>query len=220
MTTPDDSYDDISRLVLEENVLGKRTLSSRVNTLRRLREFYALRPEIPLYSALRFFWNLSPEEQPMLAVLCAATRDPVLCASAETILGWPTGTAFRKQELEERLRSVYPGRYSTVVLEAMVRRLLSSWTQSGHLKGRSTKIRTRAVSGPASTAYALFLGYLTGLRGNALFDTVWVRILDTPPAEVHRHAFEASKRGWIDYKRAGDIVEVGFSGVSGAEKAL
>lgn len=66
---------------------------------------------------------------------------------------------------------------------------------------------------PAAGGYALFLGYLSGARGNGLFTTLWARLLDIPPARAHDLAFEASRRGWIDYRRAGDVVDVGFSAV-------
>jgi len=219
-TTPATPYEELSSLILVDNILGKQTQSARVNILRRLREYYSLHPEIPVYSGLRFFWDCINEEQPLLAILCAAARDPILRESAEVLLPLQTGDVLSKQVMEDRLRAVYPGRYSTIVQESMVRKLRSSWTQSGHLIGRSIKIRKHAVCGPASTAYALFLGYLTGLRGNALFSTIWVRILDATPSEVHQYAFEASKRGWIDYRRSGDVTEVGFSAVPGHETAL
>jgi len=206
-------YQEVRRLVLDENVLSKATQASREKTLRILREFYALRPEVPVYSALRFLWDHDVREQPLLALLCACARDPVLRESASVVLPWPVATSLPKNVMEDALRSAYPGRYSPDVIRRMTRNLLSSWTQSGHLSGHSVKIRCRALSGPASTVYALFLGYLSGGQGNALFDTLWVKLLDAPLDQVYRNAFEASKLGWIDYGSAGGVTDIGFNGV-------
>jgi hypothetical protein len=62
-------------------------------------------------------------------------------------------------------------------------------------------------------AYALCLSYLTGARGQALFESAWIEYLDLSSDMIHAFAFEASKRGWIDYRNAGGIVDVGFNGI-------
>ncbi len=213
VAVPSTSYDEIRRLVVDDNILGKSTQSSRKKTLRMLREFYALRPEVPIYSALRLFWNHDVREQPIVALLCACARDPVLRESAAVVLKWPVGSVLSKGSLEDALRAAYPGRYSPDVIQRTTRNLLSSWTQSGHLSGHSVKIRGRAFSGPASTAYAFFLAYLSGMRGNALLDALWVAILDAPPEKVCQYAFEASRQGWLRYGNAGGIIDVSFDDV-------
>ncbi len=210
---PSMPYEEIRSLVVDDNILGKSTQSSRKKTLRILRELYALRPEVPIYSALRLFWGHDVREQPLLALLCACARDPVLRESAAVVLKWPMESALPKDSLEDALKAAYPGRYSPDVIQRMTRNLLSSWTQSGHLSGHSVKIRGRAFSGPASTAYALFLAYLSGMRGNALLDTLWVAILDAPPEEIRQYAFEASRQAWIRYGNAGGIVDVSFDDI-------
>ena len=91
------------------------------------------------------------------------------------------------------------------------RNTASSWTQSGHLRGRTNKVRVKAQSHPTSVAYALFLGYLCGSRGEALFHTDWAQLLDAPPHTLHEQAFLASQRGWLDYRHAGTVTDVGFS---------
>lgn len=205
---PSTPYEEIRRLVVDDNILGKSTQSSRRKTLRILREFYALRPEVLVYSALRLFWDHDAREQPILALLCACARDPVLRESATVVLKWPVESALPKGSLEDALRAAYPGRYSPDVIQRMTRNLLSSWTQSGHLSGHSVKIRSRAFSGPASTAYAFFLAYLSGMRGNALLDALWVTMLDAPAERIRQYAFEASRQGWIRYGNAGGIIDV------------
>lgn len=206
--SPSTPYEEIRSLVVNDNILGKATQSSRGKTLRILREFYALRPEVCIYSALRLFWDCDVRERPILALLCASAREPVLRESASVVLRWPVGSTVPKSSLEEALRAAYPGRYSPDVIQRMTRNLMSSWTQSGHLSGRIVKLRSRAFAGPASTSFAFFLAYLTGIRGNALFDSRWAAMLDASPEEIRRWAREASRQGWIRYGIAGGIIDV------------
>jgi hypothetical protein len=73
------------------------------------------------------------------------------------------------------------------------------------------RIRQSATSRPASVAFALFLAHRSGSAGQALFDTLYVRVLDVPTTVTRDHAFEAAQRGWIDYREVGSIVEIGFT---------
>jgi hypothetical protein len=59
-------------------------------------------------------------------------------------------------------------------------------------------------------AYALLLGYLCGGRGEGLFQTLWVRLLDAPGRTIEDQALAASQRGWIEYRRSGGVTDVGF----------
>jgi hypothetical protein len=64
-----------------------------------------------------------------------------------------------------------------------------------------------------AAAYAVLLGYLTGLRGRLALDTAWTRMLDRTPGEVADLAAEASRQGWLTVKAAGAVVEVTFPGL-------
>ena len=116
-----------------------------------------------------------------------------------------------KTQMEEQIAAAFPARYQPGVLAGLGRRTISSWEQSGHLRGRLHKVRARAVSGPAGAAYALLLGYLCGQRGAFLFETLWSKALDTSPDNLDALAFAASQRGWLEYRRLGDVCELRFS---------
>ena len=66
---------------------------------------------------------------------------------------------------------------------------------------------------PVVVTFALLLGYLCGLRGKMLLDSIWTRMLDRTPAEVADLATEASRQGWLNYKAAGSVVEITFPGL-------
>jgi len=56
----------------------------------------------------------------------------------------------------------------------------------------------------------LLLGYLTGVRGQALFQTEYARLLDCTLNKAIELAEDASRKGWIVFKRVGDVIEVLF----------
>jgi hypothetical protein len=72
------------------------------------------------------------------------------------------------------------------------------------------KSRARAVPTPGSTAFALLLGYLSDERGEGLFATEYTKLLDCSADEAMALAADASRRGWIVFKRVGTVVEVLF----------
>lgn len=69
------------------NCLGKRSGRTRALTFRHLADLYALDPSLLVFRALRFFWQRDVDGQPLLAALCAYSRDPILRTSAPFVLG-------------------------------------------------------------------------------------------------------------------------------------
>jgi len=197
--------------VIEQNVLGKKTLSSRQRTHRYLRELYALAPTILLFRVLRDLWDVDVEAQPLLAILCALARDPSLRATASAVLPEAPGTLVTAVDLQDALMNRYPGNYRAAVANKVGRNAASSWTQSGHLLGHVGKTRAQATCRSPDVAYALLLGHLEGAVGESLFDTFWTRVLDAPLGVLHEQAFTASQRGWIDFRHGGGVTDVGFS---------
>ena len=214
-STPDTDFAELRRLVLEDNVLLKATVANRKEVLSRLSDLYGLRLELLIYRSLRILWQAGEQEQPLLAVLCALARDTILQSTAEPVLAQAIGAVVAPATLAAAIEAAFPDRYSIKTKLSMSQNAGSSWTQAGHLVGKVPKVRTRVEAGPAATAYALLLGHLCGARGIGLFDTEWVRVLDATPGGMDSLAFEASKRGWIDYRRIGNVVEIGFSHLIG-----
>lgn len=196
--------------VIEDNVLLKPTAATRQISIKRLRELYVLNPEVLLFHALRDLWSEDAEAQPLLAMLCALARDVLLRSTAEMIIALPPGERVTPQQLEAVVRAAFPERYSEASLISLGQHVASSWQQSGHLSGKLRKVRARAQCRPNAVVYALLLGYLQGGRGEGLFQTVWSRILDVPQHTIHDQAQAAAQRGWMEYRRAGDVVEIGF----------
>ena len=211
VTPHNSSLDDIRGQVYDDNTLQKSSVSGRKKSFYHLKLSYGLDIRAPVFRALRFLWDFDPKERRMLALQCALARDAILRASASVILSLKAGEEAFKEPLMDLVEREYPRGYSPKTVRAISERLLSSWAQSGHLDGKNRKIRARATAGPASLTYALFLGYLSGVRGNLLFHTVWTDALDATDTEIREYVDESMRKGWLIYKDAGGIVEIFFS---------
>lgn len=199
--------------IVEDNALGKPTQTTRKRTAQRLVELYGLDPTCPLFRLLRHFWPTDASGRPMLALLTAAARDPVLREVTPFVVSLPVGTAVTTDQVAKDLGEKYPKRFGESTATATAQRLASSWGQAGYLTGKFKKSRSRPAVTPVAATFALLLGYLTGLRGKMLLDTTWTRLLGKTPAEVADLAVEASRQGWMTYKAAGAVVEITFPGL-------
>lgn len=201
---------DYLRAIDDENCLGKRSGKTRTLTYRHLVALYSLDESLALFRTLLYFWKRDQAGQPLLALLCTYARDAIFRSSAPFVLKYPEGTTITRVALEEHIENIEPGRFSQATLKSTAQNINSTWTKSGHLTGRARKIRVRAVPTPGSVSYALLLGYLTGVRGYTLFQTEYAKLLDCSFEKAVELAEEASRKGWIVFKRVGDIIEVLF----------
>ena len=201
---------DYAEAVLDGNCLGKRTAANRRLSLQRLTELYGLDARLLLFRTLRMLWGPHETARPLLALLLALARDPLLRASARAVAAAPFGHVLERQAMKDALSGIAEGRLNDATLDKVVRNAASSWTRSGHLRGRGRKVRQRVEAGPAAAAYALLLGFATGRRGGLLFETPWAAVLDAAPGELVESAADAGRLGLIDLKQSGRMIEVSF----------
>jgi hypothetical protein len=205
-----DSY--VSAIV-EENVLGKPTQTTRQRTAKRLEELYSLDPNCALFRLLRHFWAADQAGRPMLAFLAAAARDPLLRETTPFVQGIAVSEALDATRIGRHLKEKYPARFSATTQHSTAQNLASSWTQAGYLTGKVNKKRSRPQVTPVVAAFAVLLGYLCALRGKLVLDSIWTRFLDRSPADLVDCVTEASRQGWLTYKAAGSVVEITFPGL-------
>jgi len=206
----DATRDDFNRLIIEENALGKRTTSNRWLTARHLADLYALDPDVTVFRLLRLFWEADTPSRPMLALTCAQARDALLRLSAKKVLEMKPAETLTTEDLVDFFNRELPGRFSISMTRSLAQNVAASWAQAGFFKGKVNKVRIRPVVTPAVAANALALGYLCGLHGQLLLESDWARLLDVQRDQVIRLAQEASKRGWLDFKGAGNVFEINF----------
>lgn len=210
VNNPEAERNDYQRAIVDENCLGKRSVKTRALTFRHLSELYSLDISHLIFRALLYFWNRDPQGQPFLALLCTYARDPIFRMSAPFLLEIQEGRSFDRGALEQFIDNHEPGRFSQATLTSITQNIAFSWTQTGHLKGRRQRTRERATPTPGSISYALLLGYLRGERGLSLFHTEYVGLLDCSTSKALELAEISAKRGWIIFKRIGDVIEVLF----------
>jgi hypothetical protein len=207
------SFDTYAKAIVDENVLGKSTNTTRQRSLARLSQLYSLDPGNTLFRLLRHFWDLDKASRPMLAFLTAAARDPLLRDSTPFVKSIPLGQEAKTANLIEFLQEKYPNRFRSSTLLSTAQNLASSFTQAGYLQGRVNKRRTKSQITPIIATFALLLGYLCGLRGKLLLESVWTRLLDCSHSELMQAVTEAGRQGWLNYKAVGSIFEITFPGL-------
>jgi len=199
--------------IIEDNVLAKRTGSTRGLSAQRLTELYGLDQGIPLFRAFRRFWDAATDGRPLLAFSCAYARDPLLRLTSPAVLPAGLGEPVHAADLETAVARAAPGRFNRRILNKIARNARSSWTQAGHLAGRVEKVRARPIVTPTNAAFAMFLGYLEGFRAQRLLATPWAALLDCDPDRILQFVAAASRRGLLDFLCAGGLIEIRFGGL-------
>jgi hypothetical protein len=208
--SPDAARVDYAAAIVDANCLGKPTLATRRLSSQRLGELYALDPGTAVFRILRRLWQIDEAGRPLLALLAALARDPLLRASAPAIVDLPAGGELQRDALRRAIRTAVRGRLNDATLDKVARNTASTWAQSGHLTGRTFKRRLLVLPTPAAVAFALWLAQTAGFRGEQLLTSPWVAVLDCSPSNARGEALEAKRLGLIDLRAAGDVLELGF----------
>lgn len=203
-------WEDYVSCVVEDNCLGKRTLSTRKLTLQRLREIYGLNSAIPLFRIFRDLWTIDETSKPQLACLMGLARDPLFRITMPSIFNTQIGDDFSRKKMTDDLMARMEGRLNESILDKVVRNASSSWTQSGHLQGRAHKIRKRLRPTPVSCTFALLMAYVLGKRGLGLLENTWVAVLDASQEDIIALAVDAKRLGLLDLRQMGNILDITF----------
>lgn len=198
------------KAIVEDNVLLKKSSGARVETYRRLCQLYGLDPSVLVFKVMRELWESTASCRNLLLFFCALARDPILRSTTDLVLNTAEGSVLTAKDFEKVISEAFPGRMQAKTLASTGRNLASSWTQSGHFAGNKGKSRQRVVTDATVVAYALFLGYLAGDRGDALFDSTWLKLLDTSVHQLHNLAHQVSQKGWLEYRHSGQVTEITF----------
>ncbi len=194
--------------IIDENCLQKPTAASRKITNQRLGELYTLDLAVPMFRVLRRLWEIDRADHPLLALLIALARDQFLRVTAAVVVHLSPGTELPRDRMRSALFLAAGDRLKEAVIDKIMRNTASSWTQSGHLVGRTFKVRRLVRPTSPAVALAVYLAYKSGFRGPEIFTSGWTRVLDGDVTAVRTLALEAKRLGLIDLRMAGDIVEI------------
>lgn len=201
---------DYRDAVLQRNVVSKTTDSTRQKSLRHLRELYALDEATPIFGLLRKLHAYDVSSLPLLAVQVAWSRDPLFRATALPVMEALEGEQVEKAAFTLALKTAIPNQYSEMNWDKIARNAASSWTQSGHLTGRTKKTRQRIKTTVAAATMAFFLGEIAGYHGATVFSNPWCRLLDLDFDRAKSMGFEAHRAGLLNLRAVGEVVEMSF----------
>lgn len=199
---------EVERAVLVDNVLAKQTGSARRLALEHLNVLYGLTRPLPIQAAALDIWRRSEAGRPLLALLCAFAREPLLRDTATVVLSAPIGAPIRWPDLAAVLEARHPGRYSTKSMKSLAQACASTWTQSGHLRGRVAKYRSLAEASPEAASYAALLGELAGFGGPALLQSPWMAALDRCPSDALLLLRRAESAGLTRVRAGGGVIQI------------
>ena len=200
--------------VCEHNCLAKRSGRTRRLTARHLAELYGLDPANPVHAGLRYFWSRDEAARSQLALLAAIARDSLLRDTIPVVLAKSPGEPVSREWLEDRIEALWPERFSPATRKSVAQNINSSLTKSGHLKGRVNKVRTQLQPAIGAAAFALYLAWLQGGRGELLLQSSYFRVLDVGSDRLLELAAQASARGWMVMRRVDNVVDVDFPALS------
>ncbi len=201
---------DYREAIVQRNVLGKNTDSTRKESLRRLRELYALDERTPIFGLLRKLHAIDSASLPLLAFQVAWARDPLLRATTPPVLQASDGDTVGTDRLAQAFEAAFPNQYSELSRGQTARHAASSWTQSGHLKGRANKTRQRIKPTTFAVTMALFLGHIAGYHGATVFSNPWCALLDLKAERARAMGQEAHRAGLLNLRAVGEVVEISF----------
>jgi len=201
---------DYAEAIVNQNLLGKPTKKARELAFRHMATLYGLDPSNSIFRALRRLWPLDDGAQPILALMVALARDPLLRGTQSFILEKQLGMHVPREEMEHCLAELNPERFSPASLKSFAQNVSGTWTSAGFLIGRQRKVRSTPVVRPENVAMALFLGYLEGRTGQRLFTSEWMQLLSESPDALESLTNSASHRGQLVFLNAGGVKEVRF----------
>jgi hypothetical protein len=202
-----------ARAIIEDNALGKRTEATRRHSNQRMGELYGLTPDLAIFRVLRRLWAIDSEGRPLLALLCALARDPLLRATSPAILSLNYGEELIRTNMLNTLSEQIGDRLNDSIMDKVARNAGSTWTKSGLLEGRTRKIRIQAQPTPAVVAFALWLGHLGDLAGEDLLTSYWSKTLDRAPVALAELTLEAKRLGLVRASIGGGITDIDPSGL-------
>ena len=196
---------------LTQNVFNKATKSGITYTSQFLKRLYNFDISLPIFKALKYFWNTANEhDRSLIAFLYAVGNDYLLNESIPIITNIPIGNKVSGASLIDNIESNYPQKYSVNTKGSMSRNIISSWKQAGFITGKVKNIRTQPEINYLVVTFALFLAYLNGLRGDFILKSDWVRALSLDERTVRSLAIEAGKRDLLQYQFAGNVTSITF----------
>ena len=192
--------------IVEENYLGKPTVSSRYITYGKLKTLYALDDNTPLFRTFHRLWSANQAGRPLLAFLVAQCRDPVLKNVHQIIAKTPINEGIPVRTVEEFLTTNFGYKLQPTTCRSASRSIRSSWSQAGFLTAE--KFRKRPSVTVEALTLALWIGIVEGYQDHRLLECPSVAMLELDLSDKENLLQAAPQRGYLEYRNAGGILEI------------
>jgi hypothetical protein len=197
---------------LEKNVAGKKSTSGVGKTANYFTRLYGFDVGDPQFVAFRYFWKLSdPHEKPKIAFVYAVHRDDILADSIEVVQAVPLGEKVAVDSFERTIEKLHPNQYSPNTKKSQAQNIASSWKQGGFIEGKVRNIRVQPEISYRIACFAFLLGYVNGLRGDFVWNSVGVKSLCLSESKLRELAIECAKRDLMQYQYAGGVTAISFN---------
>ncbi|MEJ5029922.1 hypothetical protein [Comamonas sp. MYb69] len=210
--------EDYIAAILGDNVLGKPTRKSRELALKHMTTLYGLDEQNVVLRALRHLWFSDDAAQPMLALIVALARDPLLRSTRQFILNQSIGSHVAREHIQDCLSATFPEGFSVASRKSFAQNVGGTWTAADYLHGHKRKLRARPAIHPESVSMLLFMEFLEGRTGQRLFSSEWANLPGVPVTELEVLASSASHKGLLVFMNAGGVKEVRFPDFVTAEE--
>jgi hypothetical protein len=195
-----------------DNVVGKRSKSNQEKTTRYLKQLYGFNLINPSFSAFKWFWqNSNEEDYSVIALIFAIKRDFLLSESIDVVFSKQKGESISIESIEYGIQRIHPNKYSPATLRSASQNIASSWKQAGFILGKTKNIRVQPEIGYWTVTFALLLAFLEGMRGDFLLSSKYIKALGVSDSKLRELISEAAKRDLLQYQNSGNVTTIRFS---------
>ncbi len=214
--SPHASVEEFRRLILEQNVAGKRSAASRRKLWGQLRQRYLLDYGVPegavFLSAMAS--TSSPSERGLLCLLMMARTDrlfrEVTLECVSPLLG-RDGAVVPSEQVQGTLERHLGGeglKWASGTLESARQHLMAALKDCGVLRGSITRRTVRPRPGTPFTLLASRFALLEGLTPRQTLDSRWFRLLGLETEEVVKLLYTAATEGALRFRMQAEVVEL------------
>ncbi len=197
---------------MEENVFGKKSSDGVNKTKGFLKRLYDFELSNQKFVVFEYFWNIcDSSERPLIAFIYAINNDQLLAESMDVVKNLDTGERVDIEKFDENIESNHPNKYSPKTRRSMAQNIASSWKQAGFIQGKVKNIRTEPVITYRVACFAFLLAYLSGNRGEFIWNSIGVKALFLPESKLRDLALECARKDFMQYQYAGSVTAISFT---------
>ena len=216
---PSEPAAEVRRLILEENIAGKRSATARMWAWKRLKLRYALdSPDSVEYQAFRGAYDraTSASDRGLIVGLMLARTDRLYRDMTLALISpyvQAGGRDLRPVDVAiavDELRRAHELDWSKESLRSVANHLISSWRDVGLIRpGRGISV-AQVRPGPAAASFAAALSKAEGLTDRGVLRSTWFVLLGADEARASDLLREAAASGLLTFKFQADVVEIRF----------